>query len=329
MHTLQTISALSRTLDISTRTLRYYEEIGLIQSRRAETSAYRMYDENAIARLRQIMLLRKLRIPLKDIGAILDHSEISRILAIFEDSLYEVNGEIAALSTIRDALGMLLDALRDSPPPALEALLTDDGKIRSLMASLAPSKQLLKEEKTMRDVNQADARLARVQNVRIVHLPPATVAAAHFIGDDPEGVVSGQINNFVQTNRLWEIKPDLRCFGFNHPNPTGDHPDHGYEMWVTIPDDMEVPPPLTKKLMPGGEYAAHMIKMGDFHEWGPFDQWVRANDHYAYRGAGSPDNMFDSLEETLNYATRARLNKADIETLQLDLLIPVREKKQA
>ncbi|MGM1049203.1 MAG: hypothetical protein ACQEXX_24105 [Bacillota bacterium] len=44
----------------------------------------------------------------------------------------------------------------------------------------------------------------------------------------------------IQTN-LKEMKPDLRHFGFNHPNGVKpDGTDHGYERWVTIPDNMEV-----------------------------------------------------------------------------------------
>lgn len=41
---------------------------------------------------------------------------------------------------------------------------------------------------------------------------------------------------------IYEIKPDAGLFGFNHPNP-GMREDgkYGYEDWVTIPEDMEVP----------------------------------------------------------------------------------------
>ena len=57
-----TISQVSKILGISTRMLRYYEKAGLIESRRKEGYAYRIYDENTVCRLRRILLLRKLRI---------------------------------------------------------------------------------------------------------------------------------------------------------------------------------------------------------------------------------------------------------------------------
>ena len=62
---LQTITQVTRTFGVSTRMLRYYEQIGLIESRRIEGYAYRAYDAAALRRLSQILVLRRLRIPLK------------------------------------------------------------------------------------------------------------------------------------------------------------------------------------------------------------------------------------------------------------------------
>lgn len=44
-----TISQVSRGFNVSTRTLRYYEELGLLKSARRENYAYRVYDEEAVA----------------------------------------------------------------------------------------------------------------------------------------------------------------------------------------------------------------------------------------------------------------------------------------
>ena len=51
-----TISTVSRNLNVSTRMLRYYEQIGLIKSYRMDGYAYRMYDAEAVNRLRQILI---------------------------------------------------------------------------------------------------------------------------------------------------------------------------------------------------------------------------------------------------------------------------------
>ena len=61
------ITDLTNQLDISSRSLRYYEQMGLIKSVRPEFEKYRYYDTENIERLRQIMVLRKMQIPIKDI----------------------------------------------------------------------------------------------------------------------------------------------------------------------------------------------------------------------------------------------------------------------
>jgi DNA-binding transcriptional MerR regulator len=62
---LQTISMVSKNFNVSTRTLRYYEQIGLLQSIKKDGYMYRTYDESSLKRLEQIIILRKLRIQLK------------------------------------------------------------------------------------------------------------------------------------------------------------------------------------------------------------------------------------------------------------------------
>ncbi len=51
---LLSISRVSQMFHISTRTLRYYEQIGLITPQKKENFAYRTYDEEAIVRLQQM-----------------------------------------------------------------------------------------------------------------------------------------------------------------------------------------------------------------------------------------------------------------------------------
>ena len=70
MAELVKIREISSKYDISSRALRYYEDMGLISSTRSDDYAYRLYDQNAIKRLEQILILRKLNISIKDIRRI-------------------------------------------------------------------------------------------------------------------------------------------------------------------------------------------------------------------------------------------------------------------
>ncbi|MDR0292877.1 MAG: effector binding domain-containing protein [Oscillospiraceae bacterium] len=326
---LQTISRVSGLFGVSARTLRYYEQIGLITASRKEDSAYRVYDADALARLRQIIVLRKLRIPLRQIADIVKNGDARAAVEAFEQSLSEIEDELAALSVIRGIVKTFIERLKLGG--AVEPALMDDASLLEVVDSLTASKISFREEKTMEDLNRAAAKMNKLtdKDVRIVYLPPSDVAAYQAEGDEPEAQAGRVVNRFVLDSDLPRIKPDLRHYGFNAPNPDMNDPSgaHGYEMWVTIPEGFDLPAPLVRKHFGGGLYAAHMIPMGAFEEWAWFERWVQDSEKYAYNGNGDPSNMFGSLEECLNYVNCA--GKPDWDGVQLDLLIPVREKTQS
>ena len=182
----------------------------------------------------------------------------------------------------------------------------------------------------MDDLKKAEEKLNKLadRDVRIVYLPPATVAAYQYEGDDPEMHVHQVVNRFVLENNLIMIKPDLRHYGFNAPNPVDETNLHGYEMWITIPDDFPVPEPLVKKHFDGGLYAAHMIPFGAFDEWGWLSEWVANNPKYeGNSGNKGYECMWGCLEESLNYVNRVKMENPEDDSFQLDLLHPIKEKK--
>lgn len=67
-----TIKELARLAGVSTRTLRWYDKVGLLKPTRITEAKYRMYDEASVARLQQIMFYRELEFALADISQILD-----------------------------------------------------------------------------------------------------------------------------------------------------------------------------------------------------------------------------------------------------------------
>lgn len=54
---LMRISKVTKTFNVTTRMLRYYDEIGLLPSTQKQDYAYRVYDESALRRLQQIIAL--------------------------------------------------------------------------------------------------------------------------------------------------------------------------------------------------------------------------------------------------------------------------------
>lgn len=84
MGNLAKIREISVKYNISARTLHYYEDMGLIESTRSDDYAYRLYDEAAIRRLEQILILRRLNISIKDIKNIFSTAGSEVVLDVLE-----------------------------------------------------------------------------------------------------------------------------------------------------------------------------------------------------------------------------------------------------
>ena len=57
---------------VSIRTLRYYDEIGLLKPTELTETGYRLYDNKALEKLQEILFFKELEIPLIDIKKIMD-----------------------------------------------------------------------------------------------------------------------------------------------------------------------------------------------------------------------------------------------------------------
>ncbi|MGL6105883.1 MerR family transcriptional regulator [Romboutsia sp.] len=70
-----TIKSFADLAGISTRTLRYYDEIGLLKPCRVNSSGYRIYSQNEVDLLQQILLYRSMDMKLEDIQKIMTSPE--------------------------------------------------------------------------------------------------------------------------------------------------------------------------------------------------------------------------------------------------------------
>lgn len=67
-----TVQKLGKLTGISTRTLRYYDEIEILKPARINSSGYRIYGENEVDRLQQILFYKELGVSLNEIKNIID-----------------------------------------------------------------------------------------------------------------------------------------------------------------------------------------------------------------------------------------------------------------
>lgn len=110
MNNLIKIKDVSSKYDITARTLRYYEDMGLLSSIRSDDYAYRMYDENAVRKLEQILILRKLNISIKDIQHIFNTSGSNAVLEVLGKKVQSIDDEVALLHELKE---ILLDFIRE------------------------------------------------------------------------------------------------------------------------------------------------------------------------------------------------------------------------
>ena len=69
---MKTVKEVSMITGVSIRTLRYYDEIGLLRPTELTETGYRLYDNKALEKQQEILFFRELEIPLIDIKKIMD-----------------------------------------------------------------------------------------------------------------------------------------------------------------------------------------------------------------------------------------------------------------
>lgn len=72
------VKELSKLSGVSGRTLRYYDQIGLLHPQSRGTNDYRVYGPAEAERLRAILAYRAMEVPLETVSALLDASEAER-----------------------------------------------------------------------------------------------------------------------------------------------------------------------------------------------------------------------------------------------------------
>ncbi len=103
---MKTIKDMSKISGASIRTLRYYDEIGLLKPTKLTQAGYRLYDDKALEKLQEIMFFRELEIPLMDIKVIIDNPNCDKEQALFtQKSLLEqkrnrLNGIIELITDV-------------------------------------------------------------------------------------------------------------------------------------------------------------------------------------------------------------------------------------
>ena len=109
---LQTVAEVRESTGLSARTLRYYEELGLLPGVRRRAGGRRVYGADEIERLRFIQRLKALGLSLaeiKDLNAVYGiegstGAMLGRLDELLERHFSEINGRIGELMSLRDEI---------------------------------------------------------------------------------------------------------------------------------------------------------------------------------------------------------------------------------
>lgn len=103
---MKTVKDVSEITGVSIRTLRYYDEIGLLKPTELTEAGYRLYDNKALEKLQEIMFFRELDIPLIDIKKIMENPNYDKEQALLtqknllEQKRNRLNGIIELITDV-------------------------------------------------------------------------------------------------------------------------------------------------------------------------------------------------------------------------------------
>ena len=296
MDNLIKIRDMSSKYDITARTLRYYEDMGLLSSTRSDDAAYRMYDESAVRRLEQILILRKLNISIKDIQRIFNASGSDVVLEVLGKKVQNIDDEVALLHELKS---IVQDFIREIE----KVNFTDNSDIKHLYdkakeieTQFISVDYIGKPSNINRLIEVTDKLDKKIPDVMVIRIPGFKAVTS---GVQPWGEMfkdGGYMNQLWRHTHLYK-SVIFDCFDFLLP-------DNDKAEWICAVNDgvtgADVAP-LKLIDFPGGLYAM-AVSIDDDDEsinkvQGKISRWIEGTNFQHDRSRGFMCNM-PYLDET-------------------------------
>jgi len=301
MNGLIKIKDVSERYDITARTLRYYEDMGLINSTRSEDYAYRLYDETAVKRIEQILILRKLNISIRDIQRIFSASGSDVVLDVLGKKVQNIDDEVALLHELKDVVLDFIHQIEELDFGSESGVKLLYEKAKEIETHLTNVDYIGKPNNVQRLLEVTEKLDKKVPDVMIVRIPKFRAVTSGLV---PWGEVFGAFQQWQEThNHLF------RAVIFDCPDfLTGK--DDKVEWFWGIKDgvaDADVEPYKITEFQ-GGLYAVAVSVDGDgeshnrvrskTEKWLENTNFVIDNDR---RLAGHMIYVDDEIKEGLGY----------------------------
>jgi DNA-binding transcriptional MerR regulator len=281
MDNLAKIRDVALKYDVSARTLRYYEDMALIQSKRSDDYAYRLYDEKAVERLEQILILRKLNISVKDILKIFESGSSEVLLNALGKKVMDIDSEVALLYELKSIVLEFIDILRKSD-------FQNSGDIRLLYDKAKEIEQQISDtsyQGNPASVNRLfdiSERLEKLPDIRIIELPKCKMISSGISAETDLFADNGLLMRFCE----WWLNFDKqrkdrffpRDFMWYDPETKGT-------AWWYAPEEVPSETGGYEVIdFEGGLYAAAVSKDGDDNDgWRVYSgilKWIDASGHF-------------------------------------------------
>ena len=184
---MKTVKEISELTGISIRALRYYDEIGLLVPTERTNAGYRLYDDKALEKLRAILFLRELDIPLDTMKEVVNakNCDYGEVLKNYRKNI------VQKISRLQGLLGVVDGMEFEDAPVSFEAFHVEDAE--KVTGTIVSGRNI--DDSAISEISELVKRLEdntkkmyRTANARYILLK---VAEEYLANDKTEQVLDG------------------------------------------------------------------------------------------------------------------------------------------
>ncbi len=184
---MKTVKEISELTGISIRALRYYDEIGLLVPTERTNAGYRLYDDKALEKLRAILFLRELDIPLDTMKEVVNakNCDYGAVLKNYRKNI------VQKISRLQGLLGVVDGMEFEDAPVSFEAFHVEDAE--KVTGTIVSGRNI--DDSAISEISELVKRLEdntkkmyRTANARYILLK---VAEEYLANDKTEQVLDG------------------------------------------------------------------------------------------------------------------------------------------
>ncbi|MGC6768760.1 MerR family transcriptional regulator [Enterococcus sp. LJL128] len=291
------IQRLAKELGVTSRTIRYWEAVGLTTSIRNPESGWRMYSMEEVLKIKIIHCLRSWHFSIKEVSQFLAAPSYRQLANLTDKKIKQQQLEKKELSEELDRLENLKQYLQE------------------LMKNTEAENHLEWGEKLMDRFKriQDKAELQAGNELTFALLPAMRMAYTVVVNKEPESEALEKMLLWLEAE---ELLGTARIFGGDMPPKAKKAGDpYGYGVCASIPKNIQLPGDMKELLLPGGVYAVFESTENIPASWGQLMLQLKQNKVY------TSDRSRLCLEEHIKI-----IDEKGNESYRLQLFEPVKKR---